>query len=386
MTFSSAPNHNFRLNKLHYYLISVSILFLSNGLCQKSVTITAFDLAPFFSPGTSAAIVSLRFSNISGNAKLGSISMTRTGSATDSDVPTTGIYEDTNQDGTPDGTAFSTATFSNGSATFSNLNNKSLSTTIDWLIAFDIAPEANQSNNAGCSIASNGIVGSGGTVIIFGGFSSGDYTLPISLSLFTATVYSNEVNLKWRTDSEINNIGFEILRSETPEDKYVLISSYQTNPTLLGQGNRNGSTEYFYIDQLDSDNFTYWYKLVDVDYNGRKTQHGPIRVSSDMALEDMSISNPFILYPAYPNPFNPSTTIRFELWASNQSQIAVDLSIFDPQGQLVKTLYRGYLTTGLHEMRWNGDSESGAFVSSGMYYGLLKVGKSAKTSKLLLLK
>jgi flagellar hook assembly protein FlgD len=126
--------------------------------------------------------------------------------------------------------------------------------------------------------------------------------------------------------------------------------------------------------------------LVDVDFNGQKTEHGPIRVSSDMVSDNSSISNSFILHPAYPNPFNPSTTIRFELLSSMQVCTDVEFSIHNTQGHLVKTLYRGQLPHGIHELQWNGDSDNEAVAASGMYYGVLKIGNSVKTIKMLLIK
>jgi flagellar hook assembly protein FlgD len=64
----------------------------------------------------------------------------------------------------------------------------------------------------------------------------------------------------------------------------------------------------------------------------------------------------------------------------------VEVSIFNTQGQLVKTLYRGQLPTGTHELQWNGNSDNGGIAASGMYYGLLKMDNLVKTTKMLLLK
>ncbi len=98
------------------------------------------------------------------------------------------------------------------------------------------------------------------------------------------------------------------------------------------------------------------------------------------------LTNSFQLYPNFPNPFNPSTTLRFEIPASVKRQTAVELIIFNSQGQHIKTLYRGSILPGTHEVNWNGDSDSGQPVASGMYYAVLKMGKLIRTRKLLLVK
>jgi len=88
------------------------------------------------------------------------------------------------------------------------------------------------------------------------------------------------------------------------------------------------------------------------------------------------------LYPNYPNPFNPTTTIRFSI--PNDSQ--VKLSIYNIRGQRVTTLVNDTLTPGYHEAVWNGTDSHGRCVSSGVYFYRLDTGNKAITKKMLLLK
>ncbi|NOX89166.1 MAG: lamin tail domain-containing protein [Calditrichaeota bacterium] len=62
-----------------------------------------------------------------------------------------------------------------------------------------------------------------------------DQSLPVTLTSFQAVVQSDGVLLKWRTESEIDNLGFEIYRSQTQDADYQLIDSYRANPNLKGQ-------------------------------------------------------------------------------------------------------------------------------------------------------
>jgi hypothetical protein len=86
------------------------------------------------------------------------------------------------------------------------------------------------------------------------------------------------------------------------------------------------------------------------------------------------------LYPAYPNPFNPVTTIQFDIPNSDAAQNIV-LSIFDIQGREIKSLVSGHRLPGSYKVRWNAERNS-----SGMYFARLVSGKAIKTQKIILLK
>jgi hypothetical protein len=84
----------------------------------------------------------------------------------------------------------------------------------------------------------------------------------------------------------------------------------------------------------------------------------------------------------FPNPFNPSTTIRYAL-----SQDAhVTLRVYDMMGQLVKTLVDGVEQAGTNQAVWNGRNESGASVSSGIYIYRMTAGNFTATRRMLFLK
>jgi hypothetical protein len=90
------------------------------------------------------------------------------------------------------------------------------------------------------------------------------------------------------------------------------------------------------------------------------------------------------LAPNHPNPFNPSTLLRFELPAPSQD---ARLAIVDVRGRWIRTLHRGPLGPGLHERVWDGRDDEGRYVVSGVYYALLEIdGRAAQTRKLVLVK
>jgi len=94
------------------------------------------------------------------------------------------------------------------------------------------------------------------------------------------------------------------------------------------------------------------------------------------------LPNLFLLYPNYPNPFNPSTTITYQL----QKGVKVRLFIYNMLGQLVKTLVNSKQVTGYYSVQWNGKDELGRDVASGVYFYHLETDHFSKTLKMALLR
>ena len=94
----------------------------------------------------------------------------------------------------------------------------------------------------------------------------------------------------------------------------------------------------------------------------------------DIDSEEQITSLPieYELAPNYPNPFNPSTTIKFALPEAGR----VTLKIFASNGQLVRTLVEGEMPSGRHSPAWNGRNRWGVPVASGLYFYQIVVQKS----------
>ena len=88
----------------------------------------------------------------------------------------------------------------------------------------------------------------------------------------------------------------------------------------------------------------------------------------------------FVLYPVYPNPSNPETTIAFFL----PEQTVISLRIFDLLGQRVRHLLKEGLSPGYHRIRWDGRDETGLGVASGVYLVEIRARDLVRVSKLLL--
>jgi hypothetical protein len=85
------------------------------------------------------------------------------------------------------------------------------------------------------------------------------------------------------------------------------------------------------------------------------------------------------LKPNYPNPFNPFTTIRFDIPAETQHTIS--LQVYDISGRMVETLVNEKLEPGQYDIQWNASQHS-----SGVYLLRMNAGTFTQTQKLILLK
>lgn len=103
--------------------------------------------------------------------------------------------------------------------------------------------------------------------------------------------------------------------------------------------------------------------------------------STGNAEEVIPTENP-ILYPAYPNPFNPTTTISFSLPKAEQ----YSLKIYDIKGKLIDVVAEGMGKPGKQEFVWNGLNSDKSTVASGVYFARLQTSNFSKTTKLTLLK
>ena len=90
-----------------------------------------------------------------------------------------------------------------------------------------------------------------------------------------------------------------------------------------------------------------------------------------------------MFFSNYPNPFNPSTTIKLDLAESGK----IELAIYNIKGQKVKTLMDAYSAKGHFELIWRGIDKNGKKVAIGNYFIKLKVnGKEVAVKKMILLK
>lgn len=230
------------------------------------------------------------------------------------------------------------------------------------------------------------------------------------------------VRLTWATVLETSNKGFYIYRAERkiedmkkvksrnkdgmPEDKeYKRI----TNKLIPGAGSSDQLLSYSDIDTKVKTGYTYYYKIAQVSEVSKdrgkgtaeqETLHGVISAlvtgkAARLALAKGSPSGTAIGEPSldalpaefglqqnYPNPFNPTTTIRYQLPVSSE----VSLVIYNLRGQVVRQLAAGQMPAGTHSLQWDGRSDTGAHVVSGVYVYKLTAGTFVQVRRMVLLK
>jgi hypothetical protein len=100
------------------------------------------------------------------------------------------------------------------------------------------------------------------------------------------------------------------------------------------------------------------------------------------SIIDETLPITYNLYNAYPNPFNPTTTIRYDLPLGTD----VHLVVFDILGREVRTLVNKKQEAGFKSVKWNGKNDMGQTVSAGMYFYRIQAGSFSKVQKMVLLK
>ncbi|UCG51990.1 MAG: T9SS type A sorting domain-containing protein, partial [Candidatus Latescibacterota bacterium] len=140
------------------------------------------------------------------------------------------------------------------------------------------------------------------------------------------------------------------------------------------------------IDRFDADFSLFAPGITDVFYRKQRihvVENGGYLTRDPVAGThgDMTAPRPFRVH-AYPNPFNPSTTVVIDL----EQPTNVAAAIFDAKGRLIKRLWSGPLSAGLRKLRWEGRNEVGQTVASGVYLLMVTTGRQTETLKLTVIR
>ncbi len=200
-----------------------------------------------------------------------------------------------------------------------------------------------------------------------------------------------------------------------PSRGFQFTISYDPNQLTFGGPILKSFSEGMLLQHFDDGAGNYMVVAVDLNGNGLDMKNGafvslPISMTAeastgaDVALTKVMISGPggisipvrdegttlkievlpmvYALHQNYPNPFNPVTEIRFDL----PETAPVTLTVFNIMGQEVRTLVTEDLKAGFHSVSWNGLTDSGSPVSTGMYFYTISAGTYHSTKKMVLLK
>jgi hypothetical protein len=195
----------------------------------------------------------------------------------------------------------------------------------------------------------------------------------IGLSSFYASPGDGQATLYWTTESEVNNLGFYLVRSEVGREGYVRVNQ----GLISGHGTSEAHHEYSYVDRGLVNGVTYTYKLVDVDLEGVRTTHGPISVTAAA-----QVPSDYALSQNYPNPFNALTTITYSIPEDSH----VSVKVFNVLGAEVRALVDQHHKANTYQATWDGKDADGMSVASGVYFCTMEAGEFSQTTKMVFLK
>lgn len=203
-----------------------------------------------------------------------------------------------------------------------------------------------------------------------------DVSLPVTLSSFSAIIQNEAIVVKWSTDNEVEIIGFHILRSDFEGGPFKRL----TTALIPSQGSGSMGSEYEFVDRNVEKGNAYWYKIEQLSVNGQIQTLGPVYAVREI---ENRVPDECKLFFNFPNPFNPSTTIRYHVSENEETQ-RTSLRIYSMLGREVVTLVDWIHEAGEYSVDWNGCDLMGIEVPNGIYfYRLLSGGRAFETKKMI---
>jgi hypothetical protein len=188
--------------------------------------------------------------------------------------------------------------------------------------------------------------------------------LPLNLSSFLHTVKQNNVLLKWSTEKEKNNSGFDIERKPEGGQEWMKLGFIQS------KGFSNEKQDYSYEDiKLKSGKYNYRLKQFDLNGNFAYFNLGN--------TVEVGIPKKYELSQNYPNPFNQLTVINYQIPIKDH----VSIKVYDLLGKEILTIVNEELQPGYYEARFDAKD-----LSSGVYFYRLESENFTSIKKLILLK
>jgi hypothetical protein len=209
------------------------------------------------------------------------------------------------------------------------------------------------------------LAGAGQVTIVAGNAKGGGGETPVMFTRFNARVTDAGVRVDWLMHFIAATESYTLFRYGDAE-----------TPVAIATGDVRGESGS-YVDKTVEAGKRYRYEMLVHTVEG-DDQRSPLVSVSVPALS-------LALGPNHPNPFNPQTTIPYFVPAGT-SPVRVRLVIYDTSGRSVRTLVDETQSGGARDVVWRGDDETGATVSSGIYFCVLQVGNERRTQKLVMLK
>jgi hypothetical protein len=193
--------------------------------------------------------------------------------------------------------------------------------------------------------------------------SEDDVQTAVMITGFCASPVTDGIELGWSLTADESIDGFQLIRSRSGH-----AGEYPITEQLIG------SSERSYVDTTALPGNRYRYTLLVWASESGIIRSAPVEVERPpLAVR---------LFQNHPNPFNPTTTIRFVVPRASH----VTLRVYSPAGKLVRTLVDRVLHSGTREAIWDGTNDIGNRVASGVYFCRLRVDRVYLSHKMILLK
>lgn len=192
--------------------------------------------------------------------------------------------------------------------------------------------------------------------------------IPVELVSFTYNIIETGIELKWITETEMNNKGFEVQRSAVRDQ----ISEWEKIGFVEGNGTTTLRHQYSFTDKNHQPR-KYIYRLKQIDFDGSYNYSKEIEVDASPELK-------YSLEQNFPNPFNPMTTIKYSLPKDENVKIIVLNSL----GQQVAELVNNEVKAGNYEIRFSAEGKNA--LASGVYFYQINAGDFVRMRKMILLK
>ena len=196
----------------------------------------------------------------------------------------------------------------------------------------------------------------------------GAYEFYIAITGLQYTIENASVNLEW---DSIEN--FQYYKLERSTDS-LFITGVETNYLQYNNYTDNDlefNTEYFYrVSAYVSGFWTDYSNVISVTLEWVGIADGD------------EIPTVYKVHQNHPNPFNPVTTLRYEL----PQDAMVNITIYDMMGRVVKNLVNSQQNAGYKSIQWNATNNAGQPISAGLYLYTIQAGEFVQTKKMVLLK
>ena len=166
-------------------------------------------------------------------------------------------------------------------------------------------------------------------------------------------------------------------------DKFIVAHNPQPEELRVAfagaQSSLEGPGEVLWIRVRSDEDAAMWFGMDQVALNG---VHLPMSDVAAFGVDVVDVPKMYALHPNVPNPFNPQTTVRYDV----PSEGHVSLVVYNLMGQMIRVLVDGDQTDGHHQAVWDGKDTMGRDAGSGMYLCRMEAGTFHAVQKMVLIR